>query len=85
MRKLLQTVLKMAHDRNLGSLAMPAIGTGNLRIPPPFVASVMYDEMLKFSQSYPATPLKDIRIVVYDKDQPTISVNFRLHFNMISH
>jgi len=78
-RKLLQNILRLAHSGKLTSLAMPAIGTGNLRIPPQFVASVMYDELLKFSQSCPSTTLKDIRIVVYDKDQPTIVVTFPVH------
>lgn len=63
-------------DRNrLRSIAIPAIGTGNLRIPHAVVTHVMYEEVLKFSRAKPATTLKDIRFVVYDKDLPTLKVN----------
>jgi poly [ADP-ribose] polymerase 10/14/15 len=73
MRQLIQNVLTQASAKKLKSLAMPAIGTGNLRIPHSFVASVMYDEIMKFSQKHINTTLCDIRIVVYGQDRPTIT------------
>ena len=56
------------------SIAIPAIGTGNLRIPHSIVTAVMFDEVQKFSLAKPTTTLKDIRFVVYDKDLPTVKV-----------
>ena len=63
-----------ADSSRLKSIAIPAIGTGNLRVPHDVVTSVMYDEVQKFSQKKPLTTLKDIRFVVYDKDVPTLKV-----------
>jgi len=71
-RNFLNNIFSQADRSGLKSIAIPAIGTGNLRIPPPVVTDVMYDEVLKFSQAKPATTLKDIRFVVFHKDQPTL-------------
>jgi len=56
------------------SIAIPAVGTGNLRVPHPLVAKWMYDEAEAFGQKNPNTRLRDIRFVVYDKDAPTVAV-----------
>jgi poly [ADP-ribose] polymerase 10/14/15 len=77
MRSLISTSLKKAHAKNLNSIALPAVGTGNLKVPPAFCASVMYDEISTFSKAQPTTTLRDIRIVVYDKDVPTVTVRLQ--------
>jgi len=56
------------------SIAVPAIGTGNLHIPHALVAKWMYDEADEFGRKYPNTRLHDIRYVVYDKDAKTVVV-----------
>jgi len=75
-RNFLVNVFTRADRAGFKSIAIPAIGTGNLRIPPAVVTTVMYEEVLKFSQAKPATTLKDIRFVVFNKDQPTLTACF---------
>ena len=79
-RNFLVSVFTRADRSGLKSVAIPAIGTGNLRIPPAVVTTVMYDEVLKFSLAKPATTLKDIRFVVFSKDQPTLKARSVLAF-----
>lgn len=75
MRKFLQNILETANRAKLKSVALPAIGTGNLKVPITVVTHVMFDEVVKFSRACPATTVKDIRFVVYDKDAPVIAVS----------
>ena len=56
------------------SIAVPAVGTGNLHIPHALVAKWMYDEAEEFGRKNPNTRLQDIRYVVYDKDAKTVAV-----------
>ena len=56
------------------SIAIPALGTGNLHYPADVTARVMYDSILEFSSKHPTGVLKDVRFVVYDKDTNTIKV-----------
>ena len=63
------------------SIAIPAVGTGNLKVPPEIVAHLMYDEVEMFSKNFPATSLKDIRFVIYDKDHVTLSVSVDFIFS----
>jgi len=74
MRKLLHNVFTRADRSQFQSMAIPAIGTGKLRIPHAVVTDVMYDEVQKFSQAKPATTLRDIRFVVFEKDLPAVEV-----------
>ena len=59
----------------LTSIAIPAIGTGKLGFPEQLVATIMLDEVRKFSSHNPQTSLKDVRLVVYPKDRQTIQVS----------
>src|SRR5688572_25954608 len=83
-RDLLKAVFLKANTSGMQSVAIPAIGTGNLKIPAAIVAKIMYEEAEEFSRSNPTTTLTDIRIVVYDKDLPTISVSSRRYTNFVS-
>ena len=74
MRSLISSSLQNAHNSSRTSIAIPAIGTGNLRVPADIACWIMYDEVDKFSQNNASTSLKDVRFVVYDKDQKTIDV-----------
>lgn len=75
LRKLVKKVLITAHNTNMTSIAMPAIGTGNLGIPPALVASLMFGEAEDFSRNNPTTTLRDIRFVVYPGDKATCDVS----------
>ncbi|XP_071948864.1 protein mono-ADP-ribosyltransferase PARP14-like [Antedon mediterranea] len=67
---LLKTILSSAS--NMRSIAIPALGTGNLQYPADQVAKVMYEEAIDFSANYPQSNLKEIHFVVYYKDTRTI-------------
>ena len=54
------------------SIAIPAIGTGNLRYPRDLVAAASLDEVLAFSKNNPSSTLKEVLLVVYDKDLPSV-------------
>ena len=79
MRSLIKSCLQNAHSSSRTSIAIPAIGTGNLRVPADVACWVMYNEVDKFSQNNPATSVKDVRFVVYDKDHKTIAVRSLLY------
>ncbi|XP_022096567.1 poly [ADP-ribose] polymerase 14-like [Acanthaster planci] len=69
---LVEGLLMQAEIIEALSLAIPALGTGNLGYPPDVTARVMYEAVLAFSSQHPNAVLKDIRFVVYDKDTKTI-------------
>ncbi|XP_072026437.1 protein mono-ADP-ribosyltransferase PARP14-like [Amphiura filiformis] len=68
LRSLMQKIFQQANQKGSQSIAIPAIGTGNLAFPHNVAAQIMYDEAIKFSGG----SLADIRFVVYHRDQPTI-------------
>ena len=59
----------------MSSIAIPAIGTGAGGIPRPLVAWIMYEGVALFSDSHPATKLKNISFVLHDTDEETITVS----------
>jgi len=74
LRQFLKELFRRADAGNYTSIAIPAIGTGNLHIPHALVAKWMYDEAVDFSQKNPNTRLHDVLFVVYDKDAKTVMV-----------
>ena len=73
-RKFMSGVLKKAHEINAQSIALPAIGTGNLKIPPAHVAQWMYSEVEEFSRNNPTTSLRNVKFVINDTDTAILSV-----------
>ena len=67
--------LNTASSNEYTSIALPAMGTGNLHFPRDVVAETMFNSVIEFSKTNPETSVKDVRFVLYDKDQPTIDVN----------
>ena len=53
-------------------MAFAAIGTGTLCFPRDQVSKVYFNEVTSYSQKNPATKVKDVRFVLYDKDTATI-------------
>ncbi|XP_033119241.1 protein mono-ADP-ribosyltransferase PARP14-like, partial [Anneissia japonica] len=70
MRELLKIVFSSAS--NMESIAIPALGTGNLQYPADVVAKTMYEEAIVFSKTHPHCSLRDIQFVVFHKDLKTI-------------
>ena len=66
--------LKRAHKAKLQSIALPALGTGVLGMPPNESATVMYEEVDKFSRKCPSTTVKDVRFVIFETDTSVLQV-----------
>ncbi len=71
---MVKKMLVEANKNGLVSIAIPAIGTGNLGFPRDVTARVMYEAAAEFSKENASSSLTDIRFWVYDKDTPTIQV-----------
>ncbi|XP_078477030.1 protein mono-ADP-ribosyltransferase PARP14-like isoform X2 [Lampetra planeri] len=68
---ILESCFKKADASNYATMAIPAIGTGNLNYPKNVTAEIFFKEMKRFSKRNPKSPLKDISIVVYGQDTDT--------------
>ena len=66
--------LEKANKSRSRSIAFPAVGTGNLGYPKEYVAKLMYESIYKFSKNNPRLSLKQVNLVVYHEDEPTIQV-----------
>jgi O-acetyl-ADP-ribose deacetylase (regulator of RNase III) len=60
------------------SIAIPAFGTGVLAFPAIVAAKNMFQKIDSFSAKNPQTSIKEVRIVVYDKDVSTADVSIKL-------
>ena len=78
LRQFVKEVFQRANASAFSSVAIPAVGTGNLKIPAALVATCMYDTADEFAQNNPTTKLRDIRFVIYDRDVKTLAVVFLL-------
>ena len=82
MKKVVLDMVSHVASQNLASIAIPALGTGNLGWPSTHVAKQMYDAICEFDTKQGKTgALKDVRLVVYDKDLRTCQVLSHLHFS----
>ena len=66
--------LTEASNTGYTSLVFPALGTGNLQYPQDESARTMLEAIDRFQRANPSTSVKDVRIVVYQKDIQTVKV-----------
>ncbi|XP_014047715.2 poly(ADP-ribose) polymerase family member 14-related sequence 1 isoform X1 [Salmo salar] len=78
--RIVKECLDEAEDQGLISITFPAIGTGNLGFPKDLVASLMLDEVLKFSSKKNPKHLKEVVFILHPGDAPTIQA-FTDEFN----
>ncbi|XP_041369508.1 protein mono-ADP-ribosyltransferase PARP14-like [Gigantopelta aegis] len=64
--------MKEASKTKCRSIAFPAMGTGNLGYPRDIVAKCMHDSINEFGNQNRNSSLRDVKIVVYDKDHATV-------------
>ena len=74
MSNVITDCLSKANQSGLTSVALPAMGTGNLQFPRDVVAETMFNSVIEFSKKNPDASVKDVRFVLYPEDQPTIDV-----------
>uniref|UniRef100_H3A6R6 Poly [ADP-ribose] polymerase n=1 Tax=Latimeria chalumnae TaxID=7897 RepID=H3A6R6_LATCH len=82
LQKIIKECLEKAHASQYSSITFPALGTGNLKFPKDTVAKMFFEEIKQFSQTNPNTTLKDINMVIYEKDTETyvtFSAVFRVY------
>ena len=72
LRGIIKKCLSEAQKRKLASIAIPALGTGNLGYPRDRVAAVSFDEVLAFSKSNPGSTLREVHLVVYGRDSASV-------------
>jgi O-acetyl-ADP-ribose deacetylase (regulator of RNase III) len=57
------------------SIAFPVFGTGNSEYPWDEVANTMIDTINKFGRMHYDTTIREVKIVLFDKDIKSIQVN----------
>ncbi|XP_028405586.1 protein mono-ADP-ribosyltransferase PARP15-like isoform X1 [Dendronephthya gigantea] len=72
LRKLIRKCLDQLEKDRFTSIAIPAIGTGNLHFPRSEVANVFFEEVGDYLIGQPQSPINDIRFVAYSGDQQTV-------------
>jgi poly [ADP-ribose] polymerase 10/14/15 len=72
LRQLIQKCLQEAEKDKFTSIAIPAIGTGNLQFPREEVAKVFFEEVSSYLMIHPQSTIKDVRFVVYSGVQATL-------------
>ncbi|XP_071091170.1 protein mono-ADP-ribosyltransferase PARP14-like isoform X2 [Haliotis cracherodii] len=68
----LNALLKKTHQSNWKTMAIPALGTGNLGYSRDLVAKLMYDTVVQFGKDNPDTTINDVLFIVYPGDAKTI-------------
>ena len=77
MSQIVTAALNHATQSRFTSVVLPAMGTGNLHFPRDVVAEMMFNSVIEFSKKNPGTSVKDVRFVLYNKDQATIDVSIK--------
>uniref|UniRef100_W5M6V2 Poly [ADP-ribose] polymerase n=1 Tax=Lepisosteus oculatus TaxID=7918 RepID=W5M6V2_LEPOC len=72
LKHLIKECLKEADMQKQKSMSFPAIGTGNLGFPRSLVASVMLDQVLKFSSKWSPKHLQQVVFIVHPSDEQTV-------------
>ncbi|XP_078088698.1 protein mono-ADP-ribosyltransferase PARP14-like isoform X2 [Mustelus asterias] len=70
---IIQKCLKNVHESQYRSISFPAIGTGNLKFPKDTVAGIFFAEIKKFSNANSTSTLKEVKLIIYDKDLDSYS------------
>ena len=75
----------MENDK-LTSIAIPAIGTGNLHFPRTDVAKIFFEEVTSYLTAHPQSAIIDVRFVAYGKDKDTVDafLGLLLPFTMLA-
>ena len=75
--KVVTKCLTMASNKGYTSLVFPALGTGKLVYPRDVSARIMLEAIDEFQRDNPLTSVRDVRIVIYQKDRQTFQVRQR--------
>ncbi|XP_046549029.1 protein mono-ADP-ribosyltransferase PARP14-like [Haliotis rubra] len=70
----LNALLLKVHNGGWRSMAIPALGTGNLGYARTLVAKVMYETVIQFGKDNTDTPIRDVLFIVYPGDKESCKV-----------
>ncbi|CAB4021318.1 poly [ADP-ribose] polymerase 14-like, partial [Paramuricea clavata] len=74
--QILGTLIKKCLDQmekdTLRSIAIPAIGTGNLHCPRPEVTKILFDEVTDYFTAHPQSTIEEVHFVAFNGDQATV-------------
>jgi len=77
--------LKLAHEKGFQSIALPAISAGIFGFPKDRCARILLETAREFCDQHPASPLREIRFVLFDQPTPDAFLNeFRQQFALSS-
>ncbi|KAK7109795.1 protein mono-ADP-ribosyltransferase PARP14-like isoform X1 [Littorina saxatilis] len=71
--------LTKCNQSGFKSIAIPALGTGNLSYPRNEVAQTMIEAVMQFQQISPFSGLRDVRLIVYHKDVQSLQAFQQAH------
>jgi len=74
-RKLVQNALTQATSDGHTSIALPALGTGLMKVPLNLSAQWMFTEVEAFSKMNTSKSVMDVRFVVYPTEKHTVDVS----------
>lgn len=69
-----KAMLQTCESKQLSSVAMPALGTGNLKYPRDEVCKTMFSAIDNWVRDNPSTCLRNVRFVMHVKDRDVIQV-----------
>lgn len=73
----------MADELKCSSIAFPSLGTGKLLHPFHLVAETMYHTIQCYGRGHSDTKIKDVSIVLHEKDTECINVRSLLEYQMV--
>ncbi|KAK3094771.1 hypothetical protein FSP39_006012 [Pinctada imbricata] len=73
--KFVYNCMEYADKKGYKSIGFPAVGTGKINYDRNMVAKNFYSQVKKYSDDNPQSNIKDVRFVLYPKDEETIRVD----------
>uniref|UniRef100_A0AAV3A0X1 Poly [ADP-ribose] polymerase n=1 Tax=Pyxicephalus adspersus TaxID=30357 RepID=A0AAV3A0X1_PYXAD len=75
-REIVRKCLCESEKNRMSSISFPAIGTGVLGFPKRTAASLMFEEILKFSSKSNPQHLREVAFILHPSDKETLTVSF---------
>ena len=72
LRQIVNKCLDQVENDKSTSIAIPAIGTGNLHFPRTDVAKIFFEEVTSYFTAHPQSAIIDVRFVAYGRDKDTV-------------
>ncbi|KAL4232400.1 hypothetical protein ACF0H5_009968 [Mactra antiquata] len=84
LEKVMNTMLGLCESKKVTSVAMPALGTGNLKYPKQEVCETMFNTIINWANTKSNTSLRNVRLIMHVKDHEVMKV-FQAHISSAKH